>query len=192
MDENEHRRLTMLICCTITRHEKGVVRMSGERSIKRAYESLLEHDFEKAIAYFELAVRQEPNNAAFHHRLSITYARSGKLAKALQHAETACRLDGTQEEYRYHLQNLQSKHNVQRAEHLLDRRPDGAALALPLLEEAARLDPLSVEANLLLSVVLLEMKHYERAAAAAKEAYRLDPQHEGARKLLAKFKPVVE
>jgi Flp pilus assembly protein TadD len=166
--------------------------MSGEQSIRRAYESLLEHDFEKAIAYFELAVREEPDNAAFRHRLSITYARSDKLAQALHHAETACRLDGSRAEYRHHLRHLRSKQCVQRAERLLDGRPDGAAQALPLLEEAVRLDPLSTEAHLLLSMVLLRLNRTDRAAAAAREAYRLDPQHEGVRKLLDRFATIVD
>jgi tetratricopeptide (TPR) repeat protein len=157
--------------------------MSGEQNIKKAYESILNHDFERAIEFFELAVSEEPDNAAYHYRLSITYARSGKLAKALTYAENACRLDGEHVEYRFHLQHLRSKQYTQRAEQLMDTVSDGAVQALPLLTEAIELDPLSMEAYLLMSIAYMEVLDYHKAVESAKEAIKLDPQHEGAMKL---------
>ena len=57
--------------------------MNGENQIQKAYESILGHDFEKAIEWFEKAIAEEPNNAAYHYKLSITFARSNKLIKPL-------------------------------------------------------------------------------------------------------------
>ncbi|WP_230876148.1 tetratricopeptide repeat protein [Paenibacillus validus] len=61
--------------------------MDGELAIKKAYESILNHDFEQAIGWFERAIALNPNNASYHYKLSITYARSNKLSKAIRHAE---------------------------------------------------------------------------------------------------------
>ena len=82
--------------------------MEGEKNIREAYASLLHHDFEQAIRWFERAVQEEPDNADYHHKLSISYARSGKLAKALKHAARACELDADAQEYRYHYRRLQA------------------------------------------------------------------------------------
>jgi tetratricopeptide (TPR) repeat protein len=157
--------------------------MSGEHNIRKAYKSILNHDFERAIEFFELAVSEEPNNAAYHYRLSITYARSGKLAKALTYAENACQLDPDHKEYQYHLQHLLSMQYTQRAEQWMDTKPNGAAQALPLLVEAVKLDPLSKEAYILMAVAYLEIDDSHNAVQAAKEALKLDPQHEGAMKV---------
>lgn len=162
--------------------------MSGEYNIRKAYQAILQHDFEQAIDYFEQAIRQEPDNAAYHYRLSITCARSGKLAKALTYADQACRLDGDHPAYQYHLQNLRSKQNVQRAELFIDTLSGGAAQALPLLLEAIELDPLSIEAHLLLSIVYMELQDHHKAVEAAREALKLEPQHEGACHMLKQAK----
>ncbi|WP_077997230.1 tetratricopeptide repeat protein [Paenibacillus larvae] len=66
--------------------------MNGEQEIQKAYQALLDNDFEQAIDCFEQAVRRDPLNADFHYKLSISCARSGKLKKALAHARDALRL----------------------------------------------------------------------------------------------------
>lgn len=162
--------------------------MSGEPNIRKAYQAILQHDFELAIDHFEQAIQQEPDNAAYYYRLSITCARSGKLAKALTYADQACRLDGDHPAYRYHLQNLRSKQNVQRAELFIDTLSGGAAQALPLLLEAIELDPLSIEAHLLLSIVYMELQDHHKAVEAARDALKLEPQHVGASNLLKQAK----
>ncbi|MDF2963523.1 MAG: hypothetical protein K0S39_5258, partial [Paenibacillus sp.] len=90
--------------------------MDGEEQIKKAYESILKHDFEQAVEWFEQAIAIAPDNAAFHYKLSITYARSNKLSKAIEHAKEAVRLEQSEEHYQFHLQHLQAKELIQQAE----------------------------------------------------------------------------
>jgi tetratricopeptide (TPR) repeat protein len=156
--------------------------MEGEKNIREAYASLLHHDFEQAIRWFERAVQEQPDNADYHHKLSISYARSGKLAKALKHAARACELDANAQEYRYHYGHLQALDLIRKAEKLMEREqaPKRAAW---YLEQAKALDPLSVEAHLLLAVIRLREGDYPRAAAELDEALALEPHHETARRM---------
>ncbi|MDT2191680.1 hypothetical protein [Paenibacillus larvae] len=66
--------------------------MNGEQEIQKAYQALLDNDFEQAIDCFEQAVRRDPLNADFHYKLSISCARSGKLKKLLLTQEMPCGL----------------------------------------------------------------------------------------------------
>lgn len=160
--------------------------MDGEQRIKRAYRSILDHDFEKAIEWFESAIRQEPENAEYHHKLSITYARSGKLEKALTHARMACELDPGSQTYTFHLQTLRSLQLVQTAERMLEHQVDPRKAAA-CLYEAIALDPLCLEAHLLLGVAYAKQSAYSKAADAMREVLKLDPGHEAAQKLLIKY-----
>jgi cytochrome c-type biogenesis protein CcmH/NrfG len=54
-----------------------------------------------------------------------------------------------------------------------------------MLLEASRLDPLNMEALLLLGAAYASLNRYEEAAVYAREATRLDPEHSAARRLLA-------
>lgn len=162
--------------------------MVGENEIQKAYESILSHDFEKAISWFEKAIASEPDNAAYHYKLSITYARSNKLKKAIDHAEEAVRIDPDNEAFRFHLQNLRARSYVQEAENCLDPALKQMNKAIELLKEAIRLDPLSVEAYLILATVYASEKNYILALSAAKEAYRLDPLHELTKSLVNEYK----
>jgi len=161
--------------------------MGGEQSIQKAYESILEHDFEKAIEWFELAIKEEPDNAAYHYKLSITYARSGKLPKALEHAERACELDDAAVEYKYQLQHLKALEHIRSAEKLLEQ-PNRAELAAALLRQALAMDPLSIEAYVLLAYAYAQQADYMQALDALREALKLHPQHETALKLKEKYK----
>jgi tetratricopeptide (TPR) repeat protein len=178
-------RLHMLYHQPFLREEDG--QMNGEQHIKRAYEAILENDFEQAIEWFEQAIRIDPRNAAYHYKLSITYARSGKLGKAIEHAETACELDKAHREYQYHLQNLQAKKLIQQSEHFLSQEKNQAHMAVALLKEAVKLDPLAIEARLLMALAYEKMNEFIPAIREIKEILKLDPNHEIAAKLLPKY-----
>ncbi|MGO4544935.1 tetratricopeptide repeat protein [Paenibacillus sp. 2TAB23] len=159
--------------------------MDGESCIKKAYEFILNSDFEQAIYWFEQAIEAEPENAFFHHTCAVSCARSGKWAKAKQHAETALALDESSAEYKYHLQVVEAKLLLADADMLLAKVPPKLAEAAELLEQAARLDPLSFDAFYTLGVLYASQHMYEKAAHHAREAMRLDPGHSAARRLFA-------
>jgi len=153
--------------------------VNGKKQIQQAYASILDNDFEQAIRSFEQAIKLEPDNPEYHFRLSITYARSGKLSSALKHAQRACELEPAHETYRYQLLHLQAMELVREAEKLAEaggRRR--LRQATRLLREAILKDPLSLEAYLLLSAVHAELGNFRLAAEAAQEALKLNPQHE--------------
>lgn len=158
--------------------------MDGKQQIKKAYESILGNDFEQAIEWFEQAVAREPENADYHYKISITYVRSNKLNKALVHAQTAFELAAGNKEYRYHLQNLQALKLAQQAEQYLQESSEHLDLAIPLLQRAITLDPLCMQAHLLLGFAHGGEGNYQLAAEAVKEALKLDPQHQIAKRLL--------
>lgn len=160
--------------------------MDGESSLKKAYEAILSGDFEQAIVRFEEAIEQDPENAAAYYRCSITCARSGKWQKALQYAEQAVKLDAQQEEYAFHLQTVQAKQLVIEAETLFAMQTSQSAeQALEMLQEASRLDPLNLDAFLLLGAAYASLNRIDEAASCALEAIRLNPEHSAARRLLA-------
>jgi len=161
--------------------------MERNPRIQKAYESILSHDFERAIEWFERAVAEEPDNAAYHHSLSITYARSNKLAKAVAHAEEACRLEPEAVSYALHLNTLRSRQLLQEAEKKLHEDSPQPAEAARLLEQAVKMDALSVEALLMLGLAYGKLGRYKEAAETLGEALRLDPHHKEAAELLEEY-----
>lgn len=162
--------------------------MEGEAFIKKAYHAILRSDFEQATEWFEKAIERDPENASYHYKLSITCARSSRLAKALEHAKEAVRLAPDEPSYRLHLQTLQAKERVAQAEAALAQGSGQLYLAVALLEEAVRLDPLSVDAYLLLGVANASLSEYPEAVQAMKEVLKLNPLHEGAAALIEDYK----
>jgi tetratricopeptide (TPR) repeat protein len=158
------------------RREDGQV--DGERELQKAYESILGSDYEKAIEWFEKAIALEPDHADYHYKLSITYARSNKLQKALNRANHAVRLEPDNETYRFHLKNLYAREKVQQAEKLLNPLNERLDMAIELLKEAIILDPLAIEAYLILGAAYAASQDYRQAMYAVNEAIRLDPTHE--------------
>lgn len=158
--------------------------MVGEQQIKKAYESILDNDFEKAIAWFEEAIVLEPDNAEYHYKLSITFARSNRLSKALSHARNAARLAPEQAAYTFHLQHLQAVELMERAEKHFDGRQEKLFMAVTLLKQAVALDPLAIEGFLLLGLAYARLADFPQAIQAVREVLKLDPQHEQARLLL--------
>lgn len=158
--------------------------MDGEEEIKRAYESILRSDFEQAINWFEQAIALEPDNAAYHYKLSITCARSNRLFRAIEHAESAVRLEPDNDTYRYHLRHLNARELVGKAQRCFDRNQDQLYLAAAYLKQAVSLDPLNVNAFLLLALAHAGLEEYDGAIRALNELLKLNPQHESARRLL--------
>lgn len=161
--------------------------MEGNRNIQKAYESILHHDFERAIEFFEEAIRQDPMNAEYHHKLSITFARSGKLDAALQAARRAHWLDHTQKTYKYHLDHLESLDCIRQAEACMVRGKAQAYTAISLLKQAVQLDPLAAEAYLLMGMAYADLGDFGHAAASLKEALKLNPHMDSAKELYSKY-----
>jgi len=159
--------------------------MGGDQLIRKAYEAILQGDYEQAVACFDEAIALEPTCADYYYKGSITCTRSGKWKKALQYAQRAVQLEPDQVKYRYHLQTVQSKELIIEAEALLSAQPEQTTDAIIKLRRAAELDPLSTESFLLLGALYNSLGLHEQAAAYAGEALRLDPQHSTARKLYA-------
>ncbi|WP_336771877.1 tetratricopeptide repeat protein [Paenibacillus sp. MMO-58] len=159
--------------------------MDGESFVKKAYEFILNSDFEQAIYWFEQAIAAEPLNASYQHICAVSCARSGKWTKAHQYAKQAVELDGNHPEYQYHLQTIESRLLVAAAEQKLAEEPSQYTDAIPLLQQAADLDPLSFEAFYLLALTYSEMGRFEDSVINAREAIRLDPGHSAARRLFA-------
>src|SRR5690606_613240 len=141
-------------------------------------EAILNHDFEQATVWFERAITEEPDNASYHYRLSITFARSNKITKAIEHAELACRLDPVSEPYRLHLNTLNARKLLYAADDLLsDVETPQIHEAIIMLKRACQLDPLSVEALLILAVAYERRGWLQDALNTAQEALKLEPQH---------------
>ncbi|ETT44071.1 MULTISPECIES: tetratricopeptide repeat protein [unclassified Paenibacillus] len=155
--------------------------------VKAAYRSILRSDFAEAIILFEAAIAASPDDAEVRYRCSITYARSGMLDKALEHAIAARRLDGTKPDYQLHLQHLQALKLVQEAKRLLeDEAADSVNPYHPitLLKEAVSLDPLYGDAYVWLAIAHSRMNEHLQAIAVLKEVMSLHPDDSGLRLLM--------
>jgi len=161
--------------------------MEGKLFMQKAYECIIRQDFEMAIEAFEQAVNHEPTNAFYRYSLSITYARSNKLNKAIEHAEEACRLAPLSNNYRLHLQTLKAKDYLHQAEQWLYKDHIRLGEAESLLKRARELDPLSIEAHLMLALAYGIQERYNEAISILLEASKLDPQHVEVRQLLTDY-----
>lgn len=151
--------------------------MDGKQHIQKAYESIIQQDFEQAIDWFEKAVADEPLNALYRYSLSISYARSNKLTKAIEHATEACNLAPQTDNYQLHLNTLKAKSLLLQAEQWLYKDHQRLSEAESLLKMAIQLDPLSLEALLMLALAYGIQERYNEAVQILVEASRLDPQH---------------
>lgn len=159
--------------------------MDGESCVKKAYSYILNSDYEQAIYWFEQAIAAEPGNASYYHKCAVSCARSGKWSKAHHYAEQAVAMDTEHSEYVYYLHTIEAKLLVASAEQLLVNELPRYNDALPLLQQAADLDPLSFEAFYLMGMVYAEIGQLDAASVNAREAVRLDPGHSAARRLFA-------
>ncbi|MBN2984281.1 MULTISPECIES: tetratricopeptide repeat protein [Cohnella] len=158
--------------------------MNGESCVGQAYEAILRGDFEAAAAWFLRAVELEPDNASYHYKASVTLSRSGKLDVAIRHAKRAAELDPEATVYLYYVQTLEARQLTSEAKALLERQPPATELAIGLLNDATRLDPLDAESFLLLGIAYRLQGDLERSLQALQETLQLHPQHEEAKKWL--------
>jgi len=161
--------------------------MSGEKELQKAYESLLGQHFEEAVEWFQRAIEQDPGNADYYYKLSITYARNGQVEEALDYARKALSLAPDDAAYGIHLRVLEAKQLRFEAERLLAAGGD-EALAASYLREALRLDPLEESAYVLLASACAGMHEYQDALEALRELLELDPEHATARALIEQYK----
>jgi len=162
--------------------------MSGEKELQKAYESILGQHFEQAVEWFQKAIEQDPGNPDYHYKLSITYARSGRIDDALAHARKALSLDPNAAEYGMQVRTLEAKQLIAMAERLLAEGESRDALATTYLRQALALDPLEEGAYVLLATTLARMKEYREAVSTLKELLELHPDHGAARTLLLQIK----
>ncbi|AIQ13483.1 tetratricopeptide repeat protein [Paenibacillus durus] len=161
--------------------------MSPGDYVKEAYRCILRSDFEEAIVCFEAAIAADPNDPEVRYRCSITYARSGKLEKAAEHARAAVKLDGAKPDYRLHLQHLQAMLHVQEAKRLLEEAigyRSNPYRPVTLLKEAVKLDPLYGDAYVWLAIAYSRVNDPLAAIAAMKEVILLHPDDEGLKELM--------
>ncbi len=161
--------------------------MNHNDYVNAAYRSILRSDFEEAIQFFEAAISASPDDAEVRYRCSITYARSGMMDKALEHALAAVKLDNGKPEYHLHLQHLQALKLVQEAKRLLEDEAGGTLnpyRPVTLLKEAISLDPLYGDAYVWLAIAHSRMNEHVQAIAAMKEVIALHPDDSGLRQLM--------
>ncbi|MCM3747496.1 tetratricopeptide repeat protein [Paenibacillus pasadenensis] len=162
--------------------------MDGESCIKKAYECILNGNFDEAITWFLQAIELEPENAAFHYKCSLSCARSGKWELALQHAAKACELKPEHEEYRYHWDVVEARRLVADAKLMMASGEGTPAEIMAFLQEARILDPLHGEACFLAAQCCIQLGRLHEAKLLAAEAYRLEPGLEEARRLYRQIK----
>ncbi|WP_052339619.1 tetratricopeptide repeat protein [Gorillibacterium massiliense] len=185
--------------------------MVGADWIRKAYHAILAGDFEQAAICFEEAVSLEPENAEYHHKLSVTYSRSGRLERALSTAQKAVKLDPDNQVYKQQMQQVKSKELLAKASVRLDKLTAQPAtgdlgnhggILLPLsgdgleselldtivmLRKAIHLDPLSGEAYLLLAVACGAVGDDQEAVWNVSEALRLNPGLPDGKRLYAQY-----
>lgn len=159
---------------------------TGKTFLKEAYHALFQNDFQKAIEAFKKAIRQEPKNPLYYYKLSITYARNGDITLALEAANQAYELEPENQNYRYHLQTLQSKYIVYTAFNLMKKHLLTYELE-KMLTRAKELDPLNVEAYLLLGIYYGESYQLTKAVKEFNKVLQLDPFHQNAKTLLEHY-----
>ncbi|MGN7357339.1 tetratricopeptide repeat protein [Paenibacillus sp. SAF-054] len=166
--------------------------MKSEQYVRNAYHCILQNDFEGALQWFEAAVTENPESAEIHYRCSVTYARSSRLDKALEHAQKACELDPEKSEYLLNLQHVQSMRLVQDAKKIIDTGEIAPASELyqvvSMLKEAVRLDPLYGEAYIWLALTYSGLNEHALAIASLKEVIALQPNDHGLHDMLDQLK----
>lgn len=155
---------------------------SGKFYLKEAYHAILQNDFQKAIDAFEKAIKCEPTNASYHYKLSITYSRNGDMIEALKSAKKAAELQPNNRIYRYHLQILQAKNLVVFAAYEMQNGILSVEVEKSLLQ-AKTLDPLNIEAGLLLGLYYGERGQLDLALNEFNQILNLEPVNKDAKQL---------
>ncbi|MFD0670387.1 tetratricopeptide repeat protein [Cohnella sp. GCM10027633] len=158
--------------------------MNGEAYLRQAYEAILKGDFELALHGFQLAIAAEPGNASYYYKGSVTCMRSGKLPLAMSYAQKALELMPDDPTYKLHYRTVKAKQLIAETKGRLAMALPNADACIADLKEATELDPLSVEAFLLLGIAYRIRKDYRRSLESLRETLALDPLNEEARRLL--------
>jgi tetratricopeptide (TPR) repeat protein len=158
--------------------------MDGDTFLRQAYDAIFHGDFESAVHCFQQAIEQEPDNASFYYKASITCARSGKMALAESYAKRAVELDPENPDYALLDQTIEAKRLIAEARALLDAEIPDPVQAYKRLSDAETLDPLAVEAKLLLGLACRMQGDYRGAIRYFRETLQLNPQLEEAKRLL--------
>jgi len=155
---------------------------SGKTYLKEAFYAILQNDFQKAIDSFNKAIECEPDNPSYYHKLSITYSRNGEIKEALKAAETAHKLQPKTQIYLYHLQVLQAKNLVLHAAKAIENDDLNEEIEAMLIQ-AKKLDPLNIDAYLLLGIYYGEQGLLNFALKEFNSVFNLEPFHQQARQL---------
>jgi len=121
-------------------------------------------ELEKAIACFEQAILENPNNAGFHNNLGNAYLANGNLEKAKQHFNQTLRLDTQHAEGYNNLGRLYYSQNL-------------FSEAAPFFEKALRINPDYWEAHYNLAHNAVKQNQVSKAIDHYREVVRLNPQH---------------
>ncbi len=146
----------------------------GKTYVKEAYHAIFENDFQKAVAAFKMAISCEPDNASYYYKLSITHSRNGDINEALEAAKKASELLPQNQTYRYHLQILLSKNLVISAAEKMRSGMIEEEIEETLIK-AKKLDPLNIEAYLLLGIYYGEKRNLSRGLKEFERALHIDP-----------------
>lgn len=155
---------------------------SGKGYLKEAYYAIFQNDFLRAIEAFKKAIRCDPTNAAYYYKLSITYSRNGAIKEAIKTAKKACEFQPHNQTYRYHLQILQAKNLVIMASEKIKNDLFTNEVE-ELLIQAKKLDPLNIEAYLLLGIYYGENQLLNQALNEFNQVFILDPYQSQAKNL---------
>ncbi|WEK55723.1 MAG: tetratricopeptide repeat protein [Candidatus Cohnella colombiensis] len=157
--------------------------MDGEICLQQAYDAILQGDFELALDWFQQAIALEPDNASYYYKGSVTFARSGKLQLAKSYAQKATELAPDEPVYQLQLQIVTARLIVAEIRIKLATVSPDLVQCMNNLQEATRLDPLSVEAKLLLAIAYRMEGSYGQSLAMLSETLQLDPLNEEAIRL---------
>lgn len=138
-------------------------KIAGEKLNKGA-QLLAKGEVNRAIAFFESAIKIDPNLAAAHFDLALAYQKKGDVPRVVESLENTIKLKPDDAEalnilgYYYTIQNK------------LD-------LAMSCLKKALKINPRLPEIFLNLGVCLTEMEKYDEAIKNYKKALSLKPNY---------------
>ncbi len=160
---------------------------------------------ERALGYFERAVKWDSNSAPFHHALAVCLSVLGNSARAIEELKTACRLAPNDAEYFYKLglalnETGNLKETVAALKRATEIDPQFARawynlglgysalqqpeLALESLRRAESIDPNQAQYPYARATILARLGRNREARIAAERALELQPSFSDAANLL--------
>jgi arylsulfatase A-like enzyme/Tfp pilus assembly protein PilF len=130
-------------------------------------------EWSRAAEEFQKALEFGPDYTA-HHNLSAIFALQGRFDQALEHAQEAVRIEPTKEE----------SYNLLGSAYFLKKQmPEAERCYLKVID----LNPQSDTALINLAKVYMETRRPDKARTALQGALKVNPNHEVARRLLARL-----